>query len=183
MNEKLGLLRRLDATGVPGAVARVVLGYLFIDMGWHKAADPVGFLKLLREYHIFPDTVYAAMNFVAITLPWLEIFCGVLLLLVIAVRGTALVLFGMLVSFTIAVAWRAIGIYGAQHVAFCSIKFDCGCGGGEVFICRKLLENTGLILLSAYLLWSRPGRFALLPNLIPGRKRISSPVDRPAVKE
>ena len=32
------------------------------------------------------------------------------------------------------------------------MKFDCGCGMGEVFICHKLVENTVLLLLSAWLL-------------------------------
>jgi hypothetical protein len=46
---------------------------------------------------------------------------------------------------------RALAIADAQHLAFCLVKFDCGCGSGEVFICRKLTENTLLILLSAWL--------------------------------
>lgn len=155
MSERPSLLRRLDDTAIPSVIARVVLGAMFIYTGVNKAAEPYDFLKMLREYQLFGPEAYWWMNLVAITLPWLEIFCGVLLLGGIALRGTALVLAGMLVPFTIVVTLRAVGIHSAEKIAFCAIQFDCGCGTGEVNICRKLVENTGLILLSLVLLWSR----------------------------
>jgi len=155
MNERPGFLRRIDETGIPNLIARLILGAMFIYTGHNKAAEPYDFLKMLREYHMFSPGAYVLMNLVAILLPWLEIFCGVLLFGGIALRGTALVLFGMLVPFTIVVTLRAVGIHKAEEIAFCAIKFDCGCGTGAVNICGKLLENTGLILLSLVLLWSR----------------------------
>jgi hypothetical protein len=39
-----------------------------------------------------------------------------------------------------------------KGVSFCAVKFDCGCGAGEVFICHKLVENTVLLLMAAWLL-------------------------------
>jgi hypothetical protein len=47
---------------------------------------------------------------------------------------------------------RALAIQSAQAIPFCAVKFDCGCGTGEVFICRKLLENFLFILFSVWLL-------------------------------
>jgi hypothetical protein len=32
------------------------------------------------------------------------------------------------------------------------VKFDCGCGAGEVLACHKLVENCLLMALSAWLL-------------------------------
>jgi hypothetical protein len=61
----------------------------------------------------------------------------------------------MLVPFTIVVTLRAFKIQEAEKIAFCAIVFDCGCGTGEVNICRKLVENSLLMLLSLMLLWSR----------------------------
>jgi uncharacterized membrane protein YphA (DoxX/SURF4 family) len=126
------------------------LGALIVYMGLRKALDPVDFLKLLRQYNMVDSSL--ALNAIALGLPWFEVFCGLLLLAGIAVRGTALLLTLMLVTFTCIVFRRALGIHALQHIAFCAIKFDCGCGGGEVFICRKMIENLGLILLSAWIL-------------------------------
>jgi len=58
----------------------------------------------------------------------------------------------MLVPFTVLVFRRALAIQSALAIPFCAVKFDCGCGTGEVFICRKLLENFLFILFSVWLL-------------------------------
>jgi hypothetical protein len=47
---------------------------------------------------------------------------------------------------------RALAIAATSGIPFCAVKFDCGCGAGEVFICAKLVENAVLLLLSAWLL-------------------------------
>jgi hypothetical protein len=85
-------------------------------------------------------------------LPWFEIFCGLLLLAGVAVRGTAVMLILMLVPFTFLVFRRALAVQSALDIPFCMVKFDCGCGTGEVFICRKLLENFLFIVFSGWLL-------------------------------
>jgi uncharacterized membrane protein YphA (DoxX/SURF4 family) len=133
-----------------GVVSRWILGALFVYMGWTKAVHPEAFLKLLRQYDL--TTSSFVLNSIAGALPWFEVFCGLLLLLGIAVRGTALLLLLMLVPFTAVVLHRALGIADLQHIAFCAVKFDCGCGAGEVLICRKLVENSLLILVSCALL-------------------------------
>jgi uncharacterized membrane protein YphA (DoxX/SURF4 family) len=138
------------ATGVCTLLARWVLGALFVYMGLNKALHPVEFLKLLRQYNMVESSL--ALNAIALGLPWFEVFCGLLLLAGIASRGTALLLALMLAAFTCAVFRRALGIHALQHIAFCAIKFDCGCGAGEEFICRKVVENLGLMILSAWIL-------------------------------
>jgi uncharacterized membrane protein YphA (DoxX/SURF4 family) len=143
-----------------GAVAaRWSLGALFIYTGLEKVADPVAFLKLVRQY----DLVHTAflLNSVAATLPWFEVFCGVLLLAGVAVRGAALTLIGVLIPFTGVVWHRALLLQAARGLPFCAVKFDCGCGTGEVFICQKLLENFGLILLAVWLLAGRGRNWSL----------------------
>lgn len=138
----------LDWLTVP---ARWFLGGLFIYMGLSKALHPVEFLKLLHQYNLTDSPVL--LNFIAAALPWFEVLCGLLLLTGVAVRGAALVVLLMLVPFTLVVLRRALAIHAAQSIAFCAIKFDCGCGNGEVWICRKLGENSLLILLSVWLLF------------------------------
>ena len=54
----------------------------------------------------------------------------------------------MLASLTSIVVLRALEIYRAGTLAFCSIRFDCGCGSGDILICAKLVENTALCLLA-----------------------------------
>jgi hypothetical protein len=122
-------------------------------MGLSKALHPVEFLKLVRQYDLVQN--HLALNLIAAGLPWLEIFSGLLLMLGMAVRGSALMLAGMLVPFTGIILQRAWTVYSAGGIAFCAIKFDCGCGTGEVFICWKLVENSLLLLLALALLFGR----------------------------
>ena len=107
------------------------------------------------------------LNFIAVSLPWFEVFCGLLLLAGVAVRGTALTLTVMLVPFTLLVLHRALLLHAAQNIPFCAVKFDCGCGTGEEFICRKLLENFLLLVLSSLVVGGTGA--AILPALPPVR--------------
>jgi uncharacterized membrane protein YphA (DoxX/SURF4 family) len=148
-----------------GAVlARWFLGAWFIYMGSNKALHPADFLKLVRQYDVVQSSFL--LNSIAAALPWFEIFCGLLLLAGIAVRGSALVLIGMLAPFTWFVFRRALAIHAAQAIPFCAIKFDCGCGNGEVFICHKLPENFALILLAVWLLAGRGRKLCARHSLI-----------------
>src|SRR5215467_1279144 len=135
--------KRLDFVAV---LVRWFLGGIFIYMGLVKALDPVTFLKLVREYEMVGNPLL--LNLISSVLPWFEVFCGVLLLTGVAVRGSALVLLGMLIPFTLIVLKRALAIASAEGILFCAVKFNCGCGGGDVYICQKLIENTGLMLLA-----------------------------------
>jgi hypothetical protein len=127
-------------------LARWSLGALFIYMGLTKALH---------------------LNSIAAALPWFEVFCGMLLLAGVAVRGSALMLLAMLVPFSLVVLKRALAIEGAKAIAFCAVKFDCGCGNGEVPICQKLLENSLLMLISIWLLTGRGRRCSIRYSLSP----------------
>lgn len=142
------IFRDGPAREMAGMLARWFLGGVFVFLGLSKALHPVEFLKLIREY----DAVHAPwlLNSIAAALPWFEVVCGALLLAGIAVRGSALIVTGFLAVFTWMVLRRALALHSG--IPFCAIKFDCGCGAGEVLICRKLAENAGLILLSAWIL-------------------------------
>ena len=147
-------------------LARWVLGLLFVYMGMSKALHPVDFLKLVRQYEMV-DAPWL-LNFVAATLPWFEVFCGLLLATGIAVRSSALVLLLMLIPFTWTVFKRALAIHATQGIPFCQIRFDCGCGAGVVLICAKLVENSVLILLSGLLLSGRGKKWCARYGLFKG---------------
>lgn len=76
-----GIARDAAAT-----LARWWLGVVFIYMGLHKALPhPEGFLKLVRQYDMVSNPVW--LNMIGAALPWFEVYCGVLLLAGVAVRG------------------------------------------------------------------------------------------------
>ncbi len=131
-------------------VGRWFLGAAYLYMGSVKVLHPAEFLKIIRQY----DLVHQAtvLDALAAWLPWFEIACGCFLLAGVAVRGADLVSLVLLIPFSAAVLHRALAIKSLLAISFCAVKFDCGCGSGEEYICRKLLENGILIALSAGLL-------------------------------
>ncbi len=149
-------------------LARWLLGALFLYMGLNKALHPVEFLKLVRQYEMVSNPVL--LNSIVVVLPWFEAFCGLMLLAGVAVRGSALMLLSMLVPFTLLVLRRALALHATAGTPFCGIKFDCGCGAGEVVICTKLLENCVLTLLSGWLQTGRGRKLCLRHALFPNRQ-------------
>jgi uncharacterized membrane protein YphA (DoxX/SURF4 family) len=150
-------------TGAPldwaGVIARWLVGAFFIYMGLSKALQPVEFLKLLRQYDLAQSPWL--LNSVAAVLPWFEVLCGLALVAGVGVRGTALLLALLLAAFTAVVFHRGLVLRSTLAIAFCAVKFDCGCGSGEVLVCRKLGENIALLGLCAWLLAGAGRRLSL----------------------
>ena len=144
-------------------VIRVFIGGMFIYLGWTKTLDPVTFLKSIREFDILQAPWQ--MNVVAAWLPWFEVWCGLLLMLGVAIRACAFSLGALLVAFTSMVSWRALDLYSAGGIAFCDIQFDCGCGTGEVIVCHKLVQNVVLISFSFWIACLKSHKFGLLPAI------------------
>ncbi len=140
-------------------LARIVVGGGYLYLGFVKVADPVGFLKAIRQYDMVDNPFL--LNLTAIVLPWVEVCCGTLLVAGVAVRGSALVSLGMLLPFTSLVLRRALQLQAAGSLAFCDVRFDCGCGGGVIAICHKLAENGLLMGLSLFLLLTSSRRGCL----------------------
>jgi len=173
MERNRSILRRIDETGVAPLVMRLLLGGMFIWMGYQKIGHPIEFLKQVHLYHMLPQEPAVFLNGTAIVLPWLEVVCGVALVAGIFVRGAVALIAIMLVVFTPAIFLRAMAVHTADGTAFFDIKFDCGCGAGEVLVWQKLLENTGLWLAALLLLFSRSRRFCL--ELWLSRRSLESP--------
>ena len=104
---------RANAFALGAVAARWLLGGLFVYTGLEKAADPVAFLKLVRQY----DLVQSAylLNAIAGALPWFEVFCGLLLVTGVAVRGAAAAAAGVLIPFTAVVWHRALVLQSGQR--------------------------------------------------------------------
>jgi uncharacterized membrane protein YphA (DoxX/SURF4 family) len=167
MNVAAATLARLRGCAWIWMLGRWALGGALLYLGLSKALHPVDFLKVLRQYDLVETQ--RLLSLVAAVLPWFEVFCGLLLLTGVAVRGAAILALSMLVPFTVLVAHRALGIHQAEAIPFCAIRFDCGCGAGEVNICGKILENGFLILLAASLLIVRVDRWCWRHDLVKSR--------------
>jgi putative oxidoreductase len=96
--------------------AQFVLAALFVVAGFLKIADPPGFAHEIHNYRLVPG---AAVNAIALVLPWLEVMTGVALFLGIARRTAAQVLGVLLLVFIVALS---INLARGRPV-------DCGCFG------------------------------------------------------
>ncbi|MFC1814811.1 MauE/DoxX family redox-associated membrane protein [Thermodesulfobacteriota bacterium] len=93
---------------------RWILGITFVYASYHKIVAPAHFAKVIYGYYLFP---YFSINLIAIVLPYLELFCGLALILGIYPRSAALIVNAMLLAF---IAALSINLIRGQ-------EFDCGC--------------------------------------------------------
>ncbi len=93
-----------------------IVAGIFIYAGVLKVLDPVQFANDIDNYKILPWPISVALAFY---LPWLEIFCGLALVVRLLYRGALSVLAALTVVFTLAtVAAKARGL-----------DITCGCFG------------------------------------------------------
>jgi hypothetical protein len=94
----------------------VLVGALFVYAGAVKIGDPARFAGDIQNYHVFPWVVNLPLAFY---LPWLEIFCGLALIVRRCYSGALALVLGLLVVF--------IGASIAAKVR--GIDISCGCFG------------------------------------------------------
>lgn len=93
---------------------RVIIGVVFIVASVNKIIEPEYFKAIITEYKILPDIFVPLFT---VILPWIELLCGMMLILNIHTQSNALIILGILCMFTIGVS---INLYqGIIH--------DCGC--------------------------------------------------------
>ena len=66
-----------DGRSCLGLAARVYLGGVFLFACWHKILEPGSFALDIATYQILP---LGLVNLMAITLPWVELAAGVMLI-------------------------------------------------------------------------------------------------------
>jgi uncharacterized membrane protein YphA (DoxX/SURF4 family) len=127
-------------------LARVVLGVLFIVASFDKVSDPAAFAVSIDSYKLL---THNTSLIVATVLPWMELVSGVLLVLGVWHRGAGLLLFGLLVVFTVAVASALVR----------GLDISCGCFTQDPNAAKigwqKIVENLCLIGLSLLVTVSR----------------------------
>jgi uncharacterized membrane protein YphA (DoxX/SURF4 family) len=131
-------------------LTRIALGLVFIVAALPKLADPPGFAKAIWAYELFPAW---SLNPLALTLPWLELLCGMALCLGVWTRAAALWVGALLLAFSLALTLNL----ARQH------PVDCGCFGTTATKTKAerlgdmrwtIARDLGLLLLTVQMLWA-----------------------------
>lgn len=136
-------LRDAPVSALFALAARLVLAGVFLYAGVLKALQPQEFLLDVRSFQMLRDPWAASL---ALVLPWIEIFCGIALVLGGWTRGACLVLGGLLCAFAIAFvqAWVR------------DIDVTCGCFGkteNKTNFVQSLAIDAALLALTGFVWW------------------------------
>jgi uncharacterized membrane protein YphA (DoxX/SURF4 family) len=105
---------------------RILIAFVFIFSGAQKITDPGGFSDAITNYKLFP---IFSVNFIAIFIPWLELFTGVLILFGCWIRENIAVVNVLLTLFIIIIA----------VALFRGLNISCGCFG------TKNVQKVGIV--------------------------------------
>lgn len=135
-------------------LARLVIGGLFIYASIYKVLNPADFAVSVRNYTILP---VEWTNFVAITLPWVELGSGLFLVMGVFTRPSALLTTGMMAVFLAALV----------YAYYTGLDIDCGCFSSSSQSSGKigplhLIRDTALFLTSAFVLFFDTGDYSVL---------------------
>lgn len=132
-------------------LVRVFIGGYFVVAAVPKIIEPLAFATSIMHYGIVPSW---SVNAIALILAWLELIAGIGLIMGIRTKVQALFCGGMLVAFTLAVAYAVV----------LGLKIDCGCfgaSGGEEVSWLKVAKNSAMIIGCIYLWWSPRSVFSI----------------------
>lgn len=107
-------LKALAASPWLALALRLYMGGLFIYASVYKISYPAEFAGAIASYELVP---YWAVGIMAVVMPWLELICGVMVVAGIRPKASILVLMGLMVLFTVAIAITLIR----------GVPIGCGC--------------------------------------------------------
>jgi hypothetical protein len=125
----------------PRRFPAMLIGLVFLGFGAMKVLDPAGFAIDIRNYRVLPWTGCVVL---ALYLPWLEVLCGLGLMLHRAYRGALVLAAGMLGVFIVA--------YGSTRVRGLDVACGCFGHGTASFHWPVLIMDPGLLAIVIYLL-------------------------------
>jgi uncharacterized membrane protein YphA (DoxX/SURF4 family) len=128
--------------------ARVILGCVFIVASLDKIIHPELFARSVYNYQLLPEM---AVNAVALWIPWLELVAGLCLLLGLWVRGSVLLVTGLLLAFL-----GALGFNLAR-----GLDVACGCfstSSKDPTTALTLVRDALFLVVALYLFWFHHGR-------------------------
>ncbi|MFQ6093348.1 MAG: MauE/DoxX family redox-associated membrane protein, partial [bacterium] len=146
------LFKRVASHKVLAFLFRVFLGATFLYASYDKILHPEAFAGAVANYRILPSLL---VGLLAVTLPWVELFCGLFLILGLFVRSSALVVSLMLLVFSIALFSAVVR----------GIDIDCGCfnvtNGGQSVNLGLILRDFAYLILSVQVLLFDKGFLSL----------------------
>ena len=142
---------------------QLALGAIFVYAAFGKILDPPSFAHMIFNYRILPAGL---INISALTMPWVELICGLCLILGVWVRPARWIIAAMLFVFIVAISINLL----RQN------PIDCGCF--DVSAAGKtpeeqfrdmwivVIRDLGMLLMCAQLWWAErtpPPEFETIP--------------------
>ena len=129
---------------------RLIVGAFFVWAGALKVIHPLAFAQDILDYHVFPASL---AFFLGLTLPWVELIFGFLLMLGLFRRASAFIISALLFSFIVLVIFTLAR----------GLDLVCGCLGplsGKVGW-QLLGQDIILLLFSVIAFFSRSAELSL----------------------
>jgi len=126
------------------SASQAVIGIVFIFASLDKIANPGDFAVAIVNYKIIPLSL---VNIFAIVIPWLELFCGILILFGEYIKESSFIISSLLLVFVVMIA----------AAVFRNLDIDCGCFGtldAQKVGLTKIAENILLLLLSVNIFYA-----------------------------
>jgi uncharacterized membrane protein YphA (DoxX/SURF4 family) len=130
---------------------QIALGVIFVVAALPKIVDPPSFAHMIYNYHLVPG---ALINLMALVMPWIELLCGLALILGIWQATARSIIGALLITFVLAIA---INLARGNAI-------DCGCF--DVSAADKtrderladmrwvILRDLGMLLMVGQLWWA-----------------------------
>jgi len=132
----------------------LLVGGVFVYASFDKIAHPADFARIVYHYQLIGPNQHVGplpANLLAVTLPWVELLLGILLIAGAWRREAALLAATLLVVF--------VGAVAAALVRGIDLE-NCGCfsvsGAGRAAGIRLILSDLGLLVAALWLLFVQP---------------------------
>ena len=126
----------------------MIVGLIFIYASLEKILYPAYFAVSVQNYQLIPDYF---TNIIAIVLPWLELCCGLSILIGLWHQAGAAIVSVLNIVFIIALT----------SVVFRGLNIDCGCyGAGSSVNISRIIEDLFLLAFSLHITLFPRSKFA-----------------------
>ncbi len=124
-------------------IVRFILGAIFIAAGIPKIMDTAAFAGVVYSYQLLPGML---INIFAITLPWLEVIIGGLLIMGIWMQGTVILYNLLIIAFISALSFNIAR----------GLDISCGCfstAPGDIIDMDTIFRDIIILSASLYLVF------------------------------